>query len=437
MATTARKANHWKLNPNINIELFDADSINNDNLINQLLVFKQSDLTFDLIMNLFGSFGDKEPLCHQYDTFEVPAKAYYYYDNKGKEYRNQTAFTTTIGLWLFNVIFMRDFNFSFLFGGYINTSITKKKFNSINETLVYAIMEDKINTDDYKKYLDYTQFFMPFESILSANHTEAILSCSKKINAKKKELLKKYKDRFEAGDFAAAEDMEKELLAYAGELLKDDPCMDVYDSGAGSSWGNNFKNMYVMKGAIKDPDPNAKKQFNIATSNFVDGITSDEYSLLANSLAAGPYSRAKKTETGGYWEKLFAPAFQALQLGAPGSDCKTDRYIEITITEKNIDILMYNYIIKPDGSLEELTLETKDKYMNKKVKMRFSIYCKSKTGICHRCAGNFFYRRGATNIGLATIQVPAKLKLVSMKSFHDSTISTAMIDPMKAFNIKS
>lgn len=432
---TIRKSKHWIADPNIKVDKFNKDEINDKNLINQLLVFNQSDLTFSLIMELFGSFGG-EPLCHQYDTFDVPANHFYYIDSNGKEHRNVSKFTTTIGLWIFNIFFLRDFNFSFLFDGYINENINADKFDDINNTLAYALLENKISMEAYQKYLDYTQFFMPFESILSPNHTEAILSCTKKINKKKEELIKKYKDKLDAGDFAAAEDMEKELLDYAESILKDDPSLDVYMSGAGSNWKNNFKNMYIMKGAITNPDPNAKQQFNVATSNLMDGISADEYSLYANSLVTGPYSRSKKTETGGYWEKLFSAAYQAVNLDPEGSDCGTKEYIEVTITPKNISIFMYNYIIKNNGELEELNLDTRDKYMNKKVKMRFSTHCKSKTGICNKCAGNFFYRRGSRTIGLATVQVPSKLKLVAMKAFHDGTIKTATIDPMKAFGLK-
>lgn len=432
---TVRKSKHWSLDPGSKVEVFNKDEINSKNLINQLLVFKQSDLSFSLIMELFGSFGGNS-LCKQYDTFDVPTNAYYYIDEKGKEHRNTSKFTTTIGIWLFNIIFLRDFNFSFLFNGYINENINADKFDEINDTLAYALLEDKIEMNNYQKYLDYTQYFMPFESILSPNHTEVILSCTKKINKKKEELIKKYKDRLDAGDVAAAEDMEKELLAYAEELLKDDPSLDVYFSKAGSSWKNNFKNMYIMKGAITNPDPNAKQQFDVATSNLMDGISADEYSLYANSLVTGPYSRSKKTETGGYWEKLFSAAYQAVNLDPEGSDCGTKEYIEVTLTPKNISIFMYNYIIKNNGELEELNLDTRDKYMNKKVKMRFATHCKSKTGICNKCAGNFFYRRGSRTIGLATVQVPSRLKLVAMKAFHDGTIKTTTIDPMKAFGLK-
>jgi hypothetical protein len=431
-----RVSKHWTPQPRLEVEKFNIDEIDDKNLINHLLKITHDDITYSTIMRLFGSFNGKT-LCHQYDTFDVPAGAYEYRDTvKNKVLKNNSKFTTTIGIYIFNVFFLRDLDFAQFFGGYINESINNKKFNKINQTLVYALIEEKITTEAYQEFLDCTQFFMPFESILSPNHTEALLSCTKKINKKKEELYKKYKEGIDGGDSTIAEKMEQELLAYAKELLKDDPGLDVYESGAGGSFDNNFKNMYIMKGAIKDPDPNAKKEFNIAMSNYLDGISADEYSLLANSLTAGPYSRAKKTEVGGYWEKLFGAAFQTVSIIGEGTDCKTDGFIEVTLTDDNYSLYMYNNIIKSNGELEELTTDTLPKYLNKKVKMRFVTKCKAKGGYCEACAGRFFTRRGNLNIGLASIQVPAKIKLLMMKQFHDSTVKTVEIDPMKAFGLK-
>lgn len=437
MATKIQKriSKHWELNTKIQVESFNLEEINSSNLINHLLLLKQSDVSYSMIMNLFGSFNGKS-LCHQYDTFDVPIGGFKFINGKGKEVSNTNKFTTTIGIWIFNIFFLRDFGFSWLFGGYMNENIKSGSFKNINQRLVYALAEDKIDAESYKRFLDYSQFFMPYETILSPNHTEAILSCSKLIEKRKKELLKQYADEIKNGNIVVSEKIEKELLDYAKEILGDDPSLDVYDSGAGGSFGNNFKNMYVMKGAIRDPNPNAKQKFNIATSNFIDGISADEYSLIANSLAAGPYSRGKKTETGGHWEKLFGAAFQTVILDEPGSDCRTKEYITVDLTNKNLPEFIYNYIIKPNGELEELTSDNADKYIGKKVKMRFSIFCKSKTGICNKCGGNFFYRRGSRNIGLATIQIPSTLKVRSMKAFHDSTIVTTEMDPMKAFGLK-
>lgn len=432
-----RISNHWKLNPNITVEKFNLEEINKSNLVNHLLVLNQADVSYSVIMTLFGSFNGSN-LCNQYDTFEVPVNGFKFIDKKGKLVSNTNPFITTIGIWIFNIFFLQGFNFSWLFDGYLNENIGKKLFNKINQKLIYALIEDKIEVEPYKQFLNYTQFFMPFETILSPNHTEEIFNCSKKIDKKKAQLIKENKEELDKGNVVVAEKIEKELLEYAKEILKDDPSLDVYDSGAGGSFENNFKNMYIMKGAVRDPDPNAKQEYNIATSNYINGVSADEYSIFANSLAAGPYSRAKKTEIGGYWEKLFVSAFQTILLDDPDSDCGTDKYITVDLNDSNISSYMYNYIIKSNGELEELTSDNMDKYINKKVKMRFSCFCKSKMGVCNKCAGNFFYRRGEgnRNIGLATVQIPSKLKLTAMKAFHDSNIKTVQIDPMKAFGLK-
>lgn len=432
-----RVSKHWKYNPRIKVEEFNRAEINKDNLVNHILVLKQSDISSSLIMDLFGSFNGKT-FCNHYDTFDVPIGAFKFVNEKGKEVSNTNSFVTTFGIWIFNIFFLQGFGFSFLYGGYVNENLNSKGFEKIHQKLIYAMMEDKIDTEKYKRFIEYCDFIMPWETILSPSHTESILACTKQINKMKEKLIKENKEALDAGDPVVAEKIEKQILDYVvNDLLKDDPALDPYLSGAGGTLGNNFKNMYIMKGAIRDPDPNAKKEFNIATSSFIDGIAANEYSLLANSLAGGPYSRAKKTELGGYWEKLIEAALNTVKIDGKGTDCKSDKYIETVLTEKNSIMFMYSYMIKPDGKLEELTSENLPKYLNKKVKFRSTLFCKSKTGgVCNCCAGNFFYRRGTDNPGLACASIPTVLKLKSMKSFHDSTINTTEIDPMHAFGFK-
>lgn len=277
-----------------------------------------------------------------------------------------------------------------------------------------------------------TQKCMPYISILAPNYTNKMLSCSKAIEKKKKELLEKYKDGIEKGDPVIADKMDKELLQFALEYMGDDPSMDMFISGARGSIGNNFKNIFVMKGVIKDPDPNAKQKYKVATSNYIDGISPDEYALFANSLAAGPYARSKKTETGGYREKLFLKALQHLTLDPAGSDCGTSRYIDVILTEDNIKSFMYCYIIEGQ-KLVELTSENKEKYIGRKVKMRFSALCESKTGICNKCMGNLYYRLGKINVGTSLTQIPSVQKNISMKAFHDSTQKLYKMDLSKIF----
>jgi hypothetical protein len=215
--------------------------------------------------------------------------------------------------------------------------------------------------------------------------------------------------------------------------MGDDPSMDTIYSEAVGDFDNNFKNIFVMKGAVRDPDPNAKKKYSAVLGNYIDGIPAEEYSLVAGGAAYGAYSRSKKTEVGGYYEKLFVAAFQHLKLDPPGSDCGTTNHIEVNLTEDNIDDYMYSYIIQPNGSLELLDTSTRSKYINKKVKFRFSSMCKSKTGICNKCAGELFYKINNPKIGPVLSNIPDRLKLSSMKMFHNATVQIAQMPVYSAF----
>ena len=284
-----RVSKHWNYNPKVNITEFNKNEITKDNLVNEILLITDKDVTSSLVMNLFGSFGG-HALCHHYDTFEIPVGGYKF--KKGEKYvSNKEPITTTFGIWIFNVFFFRDIDLADIMGGYLNVNINKKVLEKqILGKLSYALIEDKINTEQLKVFLDRTQFIMPFETILSPSHTEKILSCTKEINKLKDKLFKENKAALEVGDessAAVAEDIENQLKEFAMEYLKDDPSLDPYLSGAGGNIDNNFKNMYIMKGAIRNPDPTAKKEYEIAKSSFIDGISKDEYSLLARSLSGG------------------------------------------------------------------------------------------------------------------------------------------------------
>ena len=84
---------------------------------------------------------------------------------------------------------------------------------------------------------------------------------------------------------------------------------------------------------------------------------------------------------------------------------------------------MYSYIIE-GNQLVELTSKNRDKYIGKTVKLRFAAMCESKEYICNKCAGNLFARLGVENVGVACYAIMSKIKLVSMKAFHDASLKT-------------
>lgn len=126
-------------------------------------------------------------------------------------------------------------------------------------------------------------------------------------------------------------------------------------------------------------------------------------------------------------------SMQHLKLLEPGSDCGTKRYIEITVTDDNIDDIMYNFYIQGDKTIE-ITSENRYSLIGKTIKMRFSSMCEAKGGcFCNKCAGNLWYRLGVTQVGILSPQVPSKLKNVFMKSFHSNQVNLININVMEAF----
>lgn len=401
-----------------------SKTITNPKDIEYIASITEDDITTTFIMELFGEF-DTGRKYNPYDIITIPARKF-----GTEKKKNKKPFTTTVGIYIFNKYFIEKDLLDTL--GYMNETITDKMYKKINAKLSEAVIEDKIPVESLSRFMMKTQKCMPYISILAPNYTNKMLSCSKAVEKKKKELLEKYKDELAKGDPIIADKVDKELLQYAIDYMGDDPSMDMFISGARGSVGNNFKNIFVMKGVIKDPDPNAKQKYKVATSNYIDGISPDEYALFANSLAAGPYARAKKTENGGYREKLFLKGLQHLMLDPAGSDCGTSRYIEVVLTDDNIKTFMYCYIIEGQ-KLVELTSDNKGKYIGRKVKMRFSALCESKTGICNKCMGNLYYRLGKINVGTSLTTIPSVQKNISMKAFHDSTQKLYKMDLSKVF----
>ena len=359
------------------------------------------------IMNLFADFGNGAKY-NTYDILKVPAGKLVI---DGKKNKNQ--FTTTVGLWIFNIGCLSDVSH---ITGYVNKTINGDVYEEINSQLSYAKLEDKITIQQLKDFIMMSQLYMSCTSALTNSHTMKMLLVNAAVDKKKKELEKKYAEGLKNNDLKVISNMENELLQFARDYLGDDPSADMYNSGARGKWGNNFKNMYVMKGPIRRTDGS----YGCVTSSYIDGIKPSEFVDTNDSMVGGPYSRSGKTRDGGYKEKLFVSAFQHVKI-IYGKDCGTDKYITVTLTESNIKDYMYCYIIE-GSKLVEITSDNRDKYIGKTVKMRFAHMCKCKTGICEKCAGGLFKRLNMTNVGVATSQVASTLKNKCMKSFHDSTL---------------
>lgn len=374
-----------------------------------------------LIMDWFADFGDG-PRFNPYDEIDIPKDSY------GSKKRNKNKFHTTIGLWVFNKIFIEPMSDVL---GYINEPVTKDVYNSINQKLSYALLEERITIEQLKEFIIQTQILMGCASAICPSHTMDMLLFTNKAETKKKQLEKEYAEGLKAGDLSAMKAIEDGLIDYAKEELKDTEAVDMYNSGARSSWGNNFKNMYLVKGPAKLTDGS----YHYIHSSYISGLDKEDFAATNDAAVGGPYSRSRETQVGGYMEKQFTRATQHLKILPKGSDCGSTHYIEITLTKKNIRDWMYSFVITNNG-LVEITSENMDKFIGKTVKLRFSAMCKAKNGICEACAGTLFRRIGVENVGLVTMTMASSVKNAAMKSFHNSTLGLSRMDVDSAFGLK-
>ena len=397
-----------------------------DPLYDRLINLKLEEITSTFIFDLFGEYNGSSK-CNPYDIIEIPPG---YYGPEDK--KNKNKFVTTVGLWVYNKWMIEPGLFDLF--GYINKPVTGKVMGNMNQELSFALMEDRISVQALKDYLMKTQLVMQYVIILSPNYSESLLTITKTIEPLKNRLIKEHRKELEVGDTLVADNIEKELIKYALDKLGDDPAMDIILSDSRTSM-NNFKNLFIWKGITRDPDPNARNEYRVATSNYMEGIKPEEYSLYSNSGIEGAYSRGKKTEDGGYLENLATRAYQDIILDEPGTDCGTTRCIEVVLDKSNYVKYIYNNIIGRNGKLIELTSQNAPEFFGKKVKMRMAYLCKHEKP-CAACAGNFFYRLGKRNVGLMEMQVFSIFKNKSMKAFHDSTVGLTEIDCMKAFGLR-
>ncbi len=392
----------------------------------------------DTIMELFANFGDGA-LYNPYDIIEIPAHTFGGLSNSSDPFNKEEAqnsstksntskFTTTVGLWIFNRCFIEPLSDVL---GYINYSVTGDVYGDLNKKISYALLEDKITVRQLKNFIIQSQILMGCCSALAPSHTETFFAMEEAIAKKKAELEKQYKEQIENSDLVTMKKMEGELIDYAKDILKDDEGRDMYDSGARSSYSNNFKNMYIMRSGIKKTDGSIK----VVTSSYIEGMDPKDFADINDASVGGPYSRSRRTASGGYVERLLMNSTVALHVLEEGSDCGTKEYIAVELDKKNIKDWYFSNMIE-GNKLIELLPENADKYIGKTVKFRFSSLCKAKNGgICEACAGTLFRRIGLYNVGITSSILGSSLKNLMMKAFHNNNITLYRANPIQVFSL--
>ena len=133
------------------------------------------------------------------------------------------------------------------------------------------------------------------------------------------------------------------------------------------------------------------------------------------------------TAKGGYLTKQGYATFQGIVIDTDGTDCGTKMCLDIHLTEKNIDLYMYQNIKLENGMLVNLNPDNYKEYINKYLQVRTPMFCLSNK-ICNKCAGSRFELLQIKNVGLTSVRVSNNLMNLNMKKRHQMKITLDEVD---------
>jgi hypothetical protein len=379
-----------------------------------LLSLGEEDITLNMLEKMFASKQDTPAMFNTDDYFTLP---------KGRLF-NDSNITTTTGRYVFNLFILSPKLITLL--GYQNNAFDDDAIGDLENKLSEFLVEDKINVSDFTDYLDKLQWLgFIIAKFVNSSLTYDFLILPPETEKLKAELLKKYAKELEAGDLIVANKIEKMLIDDAKSRVKDIPDYQIYASGGRGSFGNNYKNTSILRGAIKNlanPD-----KVHISHESLVDGIPPDELAYYGDLITQASYNRAVGTREGGYESKKLSAAFQNIVLDQEGSDCGTQKTIKQHITKGNANMFMYRYVKEKTGRLTLLTSDNISQYHDKVVELRSPMYCTSKQ-YCSKCAGELYYKLGIKNVGIISNRVGTSLLNASLKAFHDMSLKVVNLD---------
>lgn len=396
----------------------------------ELLGYKVKDLTFTKLVSLFGSImkgslddgrpkktSKTKPRFDGWDKMTL-TKADYPLVDKTIE--------TTVGSYIFNKYVIEGSGVQAA-TGYVDWTISDSGLKKVESKITNALINDVITKEQFNTYIQRRDTLgQQLHGVICPSFTKTIFNCPPELLKKRDELVKQHRAELEAGDVSASNKIEKELLALAQEKLKDDPGFDLYASEARGSFGNNFKNNHLFKGAVYN---NITGSYDIVTSSYMEGFDKKNLPALANVIIAGAYPSAVGTRTAGYLTKQLIAALQTETLAEPGSDCGSKAYIPFTLTEKNAKDFLFRYIVEGD-KLVKLTEDNISNYIGKEVKLRSPMTCIGyKKHICNICFGDQGYILGIKNVGLTCATLSSTITQSKLSAKHDGTVKLRQLNP--------
>lgn len=237
------------------------------------------------------------------------------------------------------------------------------------------------------------------------------------------------------------EHLEKESFEVEGkkvEAASFNPVFIMADSGARSSPAQ-LRQLSGMRGLMAKPSGEIIET--PITANFREGLTVLQYFISTHGARKGLADTALKTANSGYLTRRLVDVAQDVIVTE--KDCGTQDFIEVkslvesggviqpladrvlgrTAFEDIIDLHSEEVICKAGDNIDEDVVEAIEEVALEKIKIRSTLTCRSKKGVCVKCYGRDLASGHTVNIGEAVGIIAAQSigepgTQLTMRTFH-------------------
>lgn len=328
---------------------------------------------------------------------------------------------TTLGILLLNhVILVKSFGPTIPYYNDRPWNLKKLEKQIAEETVA-----GNLTTQQVYDYITNSYTLTGYNDFCVPALTEKSITSNKKVAARRKELLEKYKDQL--GDPNVMTMIEDELIALDRKELEGDDSNGFMISG--KNYDVHRKRMFGLVGMVGTFGDD-QKDYEFSQSNLNDGWDLDELPMLNNDVRKGIYGRAKDTALGGVETKVLGRTFQDAKLVS--DDCGTKKGLPVVVTSFNKHHFSNRHRLVNDKPvlIKESDL---DGLIGKQITIRSPMYCREKTGYCYTCHDARFKQIGIKLLNMSATNLSSNIMKQSLKAMHGVKVSLLEVDDLNEF----
>lgn len=306
----------------------------------------------------------------------------------------------------------------------VEDKINVMLINDPEDPTVKLPPDGKIFVRQYLQFCEYALSLVAYNSLCVTSVSRKSLVSHPDARKVRDQLVEQYKDQL--SDPAIVARIGQQLEALDREWLAGDPTMNYYTVKDKKLFGAVRKKMYYMFGGESPFQDGTTVEF--IPKSLEEGIDTDHFPAMINSLRFGSFNRGAQTQLGGESTKTIYRMLGTVRIAEP--DCGTKIGIPVEITAKNQkQFLGFNVV--ENGKSILLTNDNIESYINTFPQVRGPLTCKTAgRNVCAVCVGEALAEQ-PDGLAAAAAGLGGRFLSLFLAKAHSGTLVTQKWDRNK------